>query len=86
METPLTALEMMGTIDEHQQLHLHGPLPKGPKQVRVILLYPLADEEEDVDELAWLKTVAHNPAFAFLADPSEDIYTITDGQPFHDPV
>jgi hypothetical protein len=25
-----------------------------------------------------------NPAFHFLKDPAEDIYTLTDGKPFHD--
>lgn len=84
MEIPLTALELTGTIDEHQQLRLHGLLPKGPRKVRVILLYAL-EAEEEMSEQDWLKAAVHNPAFAFLADPAEDIYTIADGQPFHHP-
>jgi len=82
METTLTAVEMTGTIDEHHQLQLDGELPvSGPLRVRVIVLYPLA---EDVDEAGWLRAAARNPAFQFLKEPREDIYSPTDGKPFHD--
>lgn len=36
-------------------------------------------------EFAWLKAAMHNPAFDFLHDNTEDIYTLADGKPFHDP-
>jgi hypothetical protein len=39
---------------------------------------------EDIDEYEWLKAAARNPAFDFLNDPEEDIYTLADGKPFHD--
>ena len=32
----------------------------------------------------WLHAVANNPAFDFLKNPEEDIYTITDGKPFYE--
>ena len=84
METPMTAIEMTGRIDEHQQLQLDGPLPmSGPMRVKVIVLYPLDDEW---DEREWLQVAAHNPAFDFLNDPEEDIYSVTDGDPFRDEV
>ncbi len=34
------------------------------------------------DEGEWLRAAAQNPAFSFLEDPGEDIYTPEDGQPF----
>lgn len=72
----MTAVEITGTIDEHNQLHLDEPLPfTGPKRVRVIVLSPLDDEARD--EAAWLQTAAANPAFAYLKDTVEDIYTLT---------
>lgn len=84
MDTAMTAIEMTGRIDEHQQLLLDGPLPmSGPMRVKVIVLYPLEDEE---DESQWLHAAAHNPAFDFLNDPAEDIYALTDGEPFRDEV
>ena len=84
MEVAMTAIETTGTIDEHHQLQLDGLLPfPGPKRVRVIVLYPRSDEW---DETEWLQAAARNPAFAFLNDPEEDIYSLTDGKPFHDEV
>jgi len=81
MEIHMTAIEMTGTVDENSQLQLDDSLPfSGPKRVRVIILSALDDE---LDEISWLQTASRNPAFAFLTDPEEDIYSITDGQPIH---
>lgn len=84
MDIPLNAIEMTGTVDEHNQLKLDGSLPfSGPMRVRVIVLTTLND---DIDEISWLQAASRNQAFEFLADPDEDIYSITDGQPFIDEV
>ncbi len=82
MEATMTAIEMTGTVDEHYQLRLDSSLPiAGPKRVRVIVLYPI---EGEWDETEWLKAASQNPTLSFLHEPEEDIYTIDDGQPFHD--
>ena len=82
MEVAMKAIETTGTIDEQRQLHLDEPLPiVGPSRVRVILLFP---EQADIDEREWLRAAATNPAFDFLKNPTEDIYTLTDGKPFYD--
>jgi hypothetical protein len=82
MNGTLTAIEMNGTIDEQHQLALDEPLPvTGPRRVRVIVLY--ADDEE-WDETNWLRFAATSPAYGFLHDEGEDIYTLTDGEPFRD--
>jgi hypothetical protein len=84
MEVTMTAIETTGTIDEHRQLQLDSLLPiPGPRRVRIIVLYPWDDEW---DETEWLQAAARNPAFAFLNDPEEDIYSLADGKPFHDEV
>ena len=84
MEGTMTAIEMTGIIDEHRQLRLDGILPvPGPVRVRVLVLYPLSEEW---DEIEWLQAAARNPVFAFLSDPEEDLYTLADGKPFHDEV
>lgn len=76
------AVEMTGTIDAQRQLILDEPLPiAGPTRVRVIILVP---EEADMDETEWLRSAAANPAFDFLKESEEDIYTLADGRPFHD--
>ena len=41
-------------------------------------------EDSDLSEQEWLRGAAHSPAFEFLKDPAEDIYTPSDGKPFRD--
>ena len=83
MEAEMNAIETTGTVDEQQQLHLDSPLPiRGPAQVRVIVLYTA--EPMEWDESVWLKAAAANPAFDFLRNPEEDVYSPTDGKPFND--
>jgi hypothetical protein len=43
----------------------------------------LLGEEEELGEASWLKAASSNEAFDFLKSPSEDIYTLGDGKPFH---
>ncbi|NUQ83473.1 MAG: hypothetical protein HUU11_02060 [Anaerolineales bacterium] len=81
----MTAIEMTGTVDENHQLKLDGILPfAGPKRVRVIVLSPLTEIAVDWSETDWLKATLSNPAFEYLRDPEEDIYTISDGKPFYE--
>ena len=80
MKTPMQAIEVTGIITGHNQLELNEPLPiNGPKEVRVIVIYPPDDTR---DETMWLQAAARNPVFDFLKDSAEDIYTLNDGQPF----
>jgi len=74
MDKTMTAIELTGTIDEYHQLQLDGPLPmSGPMRVRVIVLYPV---NEELNETEWLQAAAKNPAFDFLKEPEEDIYSL----------
>ena len=82
MDNTMKAIETTGIIDEQHRLVLDEILPIAEKsKVRVIILLP---EESDIGETEWLKTAASNPAFDFLKEPEEDIYTREDGKPFHD--
>ena len=78
----MNAIETTGVVDAQHQLRLDKPLPiAGQSRVRVIVLVP---EEADISETAWTNTAATSPAFEFLKDAAEDIYTAADGKPFHD--
>ena len=46
----------------------------------VTLLAPSVQSDADAQE-AWLRAAASSEAFAFLANPAEDIYTPEDGKP-----
>jgi hypothetical protein len=78
----MNAIETTGIVDAQHQLRLDEPLPiAGQSRVRVIVLVPEAD---DIPEAAWTNAASANPAFDFLKDAAEDIYTAADGRPFHD--
>ena len=82
MDVAVKAIETTGTIDAQHRLLLDEPLHvPGPTRVRVIILLP---EGSDIDDKEWLYAAASNPAFDFLKEPEEDIYTSEDGRPFHD--
>ena len=51
--------------------------------VRVSHLMP---EDSDISETEWLQAAATNPAFDFLKDPEEDIYTLSEGEPFYESI
>jgi len=83
MDIKTNVIETTGIVDKDHQLHLDNPLPiTGPSRVRVIVL--CTDEEKEKAEMEWLKAASTNPAFGFLKEPEEDIYTLDDGKPFHD--
>ena len=76
------AVETTGTVDKEHKLVLDEPLPiAGPSRVRVIILL---SEDADLDEELWLRAARSNPAFEFLTDPAEDVYTAADGKPLSD--
>ena len=82
MEIIEKVIETTATINSNRQLVLDEQLPiVGPTKVRVIILLP---EDVDIDEKEWLRSASVNPAFDFLKESEEDIYTLADGKPFHD--
>jgi len=78
----MKAIERTGTVDSERQIVLDEPLAvEGPTRVRLIILM---QEESDIGEEEWLKAAASDPAFDFLREPEEDLYTLADGRSFHD--
>ena len=76
------AIETTGRINKRRKLDLKGKLPfKENTAVRVIIL---SLEDEEINEHEWLRAASTSPAFQFLEDPAEDIYSIDDGKPLND--
>ena len=59
-------------LDEPFDLPAHANL--------MVTLLPGSSDE--ASEIEWLRAAAKNEAFAFLADPEEDVYTVADAKPF----
>ena len=69
----MKAVETTGKIDKKGILHLSKPLKD--KNRKVIVLMP---EEGDEMGRLWVEAISSNPAFDFLNDPAEDIYSPKD--------
>ena len=78
----MRAIETTGKIDKKGFLFIDNPLRTREKKVRIIILLP-EDDESDNEKL-WLTSISNNPAFDFLKDKEEDIYSLKDGAPFND--
>ena len=76
----MKAIEIRSKTDGHGNLRIDYPLNKKDSNVRVIILLD-DDYINPHDEKFWLKSISKNPAFDFLNDPAEDIYSIKDGEP-----
>ena len=78
----MKAVETTGRIDKNGFLCLDNPLRTREKKVKVIIL--MQEEDELDDEKLWLTYISNNPAFDFLEDKEENIYTLKDGKTFND--
>jgi hypothetical protein len=63
---------------------LDEPYDLPPNASLMVTVLPPASDADS--EEAWLRAASSSDAFAFLADPAEDIYTKADGEPFRDAV
>lgn len=79
----MKSIEINTKTDKEGHLKINYPLNKKDKKVRVIILLDEQNDEID-EEKKWLNSIQSNPAFDFLKEPSENIYTLTDGEPFNE--
>jgi hypothetical protein len=79
----MRAIEIISKTDKTGHLKLDYKLNKSEKNVRVLILLD-DDNYEQEEEKLWMDSISKNPAFDFLNDPAEDIYSLKDGEPFND--
>lgn len=72
----MKAIEIKSKTNKKGHLKLDLGLKEADKNVKVLILM----EEELNDENDWLKVVSNNPAFDFLKEEEEDIYSLEDGK------
>lgn len=78
----MKAIEINSKTDKTGRLKIDYKLDKSESNVRVLILINDDITEHDEENL-WLDSISTNPAFDFLSDPSEDIYSLKDGEPFN---
>ncbi len=78
----MKAIEIISKTDKKGHLKINYPLNRPDSKVRILLLFE--DEDEKDEEANWLTSVSNNPAFDFLAEEGENVYSLTDGEPVND--
>jgi len=79
----MKAIEINTRTNEAGYLKINYPLYRKDSSVRVLIL--VDDKIDSVDEeKLWRSSISANPAFDFLNNVDEDIYSLADGEPFND--
>ncbi len=78
----MRTVEIESVTDSTGSLHLDYALGSPDSRVKIFVL--LDDKNDMDDEKNWLSSISNNPAFDFLSDQEEDIYTSDDGEPCFD--
>jgi hypothetical protein len=78
----MKAIEINSKTDKNGHLKIEYKLDKSEKKVRVLILLEEEQTEPD-DEKLWMNSISSNPAFDFLKNSEEDIYSLNDGEPFN---
>jgi hypothetical protein len=91
MSLNLQSVEATANLDENGVLHLSHPI-RGLEAGEVLVIVvarprveaarngvEAAYDGSEIDEKTWHRGIASNPAFAFLADEAEDVYSWEDG-------
>lgn len=79
----MKAIEISTKTDKYGHLKINYPLNSRDSNVRIIILVDENSDDVNEEEL-WMRTISSNPAFDFLKDARENIYSLTDGEPFDD--
>ncbi|MEB2786470.1 hypothetical protein [Algoriphagus persicinus] len=75
----MKAIEFRTRTEEDGSIKLEHTGFLGGVLVRVLIL---SEEDENSEEKLYLESISRNPAFDFLNEPEEDVYTKKDGKPF----
>ena len=78
----MRAIEINSKTDDKGYLKIDYQLDRSDSHVRVLIL--LEEDTAEDEEKLWMASISKNPAFEFLHDSSEDVYSINDGEPFND--
>jgi len=79
----MKAFEIRSKTDKTGHLKIDYKLGKPLSNVRILILLD-EDISEKEEENLWMDSISTNPAFDFLNDSSEDIYSLKDGEPLND--
>ena len=76
----MKAFETTAVVENPNSIHLDRPLEKTINGKVHVLIFT---DEDEVSESEWMQAAANNPAYDFLKDPAEDVYSLIDGIPWN---
>jgi hypothetical protein len=79
----MKGFEIHTKTDKDGHLKIDYPVNKKERDVKVFILIDELSDNPD-DEITWLKSIESNPVFSFSTEPSENRYSIKDGEPVND--
>jgi len=79
----MRAIEINSKTDQTGRLKFDYQIGKSEKSVRILILLE-DDAYQQEEEKLWMDSLTKNPAFNFLNEPEEDVYSIKDGEPVND--
>ena len=77
----MKTIEITSKTDSKGNLKIDYQLDMSDSKVKVLIL--IEDNKEDEEEKIRMDSISNNPAFGFLKEKSEDIYSLNDGEPFY---
>jgi hypothetical protein len=77
----MKAIELRTKTEKDGSIRISNSGLKGGVAVRILIL---SEEDENSEGKRYLESISRNPAFDFLNDPAEDIYSKKDGKAFHE--
>ncbi len=79
----MKAIEIKSKTDKDGHLKLDYQLGNAELHVRILILVEEEISQEE-EENIWMDSLTKNPAFNFLKEPEEDVYSLKDGEPLND--
>jgi len=79
----MKAIAINSKTDKAGHLKINYKLSRPDSKVRILILLE-DDASTKNEEVIWMNSISNNPAFDFLKDATEDIYSLKDGEPFND--
>jgi hypothetical protein len=76
----MKAIEINSKTDKYGHLKIDCTLDRSDSDVRVLILIEEESSDKEEEKL-WMNSISRNPAFDFLNDPQEDIYSLKEGEP-----
>lgn len=75
----MRAIEINANTDQSGHLKIDYVLNRANRNVRVLILLE-DDTYQQEEENLWMNAISNNPAFDYLNDPAEDVYSLKDGE------